>query len=132
MSPLLRFGCRIMVHTPATLQTNLSNNAQIHYYVGSVPFHKAGIMLYNPKTKQTIILRSFTQLESFHPYLFSFQQSTLKIFIRPLFLPFPQIFPLRQNIYQKQKLQRPYMKFLTYSVPSLSPTSFSRPYCYSS
>jgi len=37
---------------------------QLHYYVGSAPFHKAGIMLYNLKTKQTIIRRSFHQLET--------------------------------------------------------------------
>jgi hypothetical protein len=30
--------------------------------VGSTPFHKAGIMLFNPKTKQTIVRRSFHQL----------------------------------------------------------------------
>jgi len=53
-----------MAHTPASLQTKLSHNAQLHYYVGSAPFHKAGIMLYNPKMKQTVIRRSFTQLES--------------------------------------------------------------------
>jgi len=63
-SPLLPFGCRIMAHTPASLQTKLSHNAQLHYYVGSAPFHKAGIMLHNPKTEQTVIRRSFTQLES--------------------------------------------------------------------
>ena len=68
-SPLLPFGCRIMAHTPVSLQTKLSNNAQLHYYVGSAPFHKAGIMLYNPKTKQTIIRRSFTQLESSDPVI---------------------------------------------------------------
>ena len=43
-----------MAHTPTSMQTKLSQNAQLHFYVGSAPFHKAGIMLYNPKTKQTI------------------------------------------------------------------------------
>ena len=33
-----------------------------YYYVGSAPFHKVGIMLFNPKSKQTIIRRSFHQL----------------------------------------------------------------------
>jgi hypothetical protein len=68
-SPLLPFGCKIMAHTPASLQSKLSPNAQLHYYVGSAPFHKAGIMLYNPKTKQTIIRRSFTQIESSDPII---------------------------------------------------------------
>ena len=68
-SPLLPFGCRIMAHTPASLQTKLFNNAQLHCYVGSAPFHNAGIMLYNPKTKQTIIRHSFTQIGSSDPII---------------------------------------------------------------
>jgi len=68
-SPFLPFGCRIRAHTPASIQTKLSHNAQLHYYVGSAPFHKAGIMLYNPKTKQTIIRHSFTQLDSSDPII---------------------------------------------------------------
>ena len=61
-SPLLPFGCRVMAHIPTSLQSKLSDNSIFHYNVGSAPFHKAGIMLFNPKTKQTIIRRSFHQL----------------------------------------------------------------------
>jgi len=60
--PLLPFGCRIMAHIPASMQTKLSDNSTLHYYVGSAPFHKGGIMLFNPKTKQTILRRSFHQI----------------------------------------------------------------------
>ena len=61
-SPLLPFGCRVMAHIPSFLQSKLSDNAVLHYYVGSAPFHKGGIMLFNPKTKQTIVRRRFHQL----------------------------------------------------------------------
>jgi len=54
--------CRVMAHIPSSLQSKLSDNAVLHSYVGSAPFHKAGIMLFNPKTKQTIVRRSFHQL----------------------------------------------------------------------
>ena len=112
-SPLLPFGCRIMAYTPADLQTKLSNNARLHYYVGSAPFHKAGITLYNPKTKQTIICRSFTncnhQIPPFHPYLFPFQQLTLKTYMRQLLPEFHKFFPLLHHIYQNKTLQLHYV-----------------------
>jgi len=63
MSPLLPFGCRIMAHSPTNLQTKLSDKATLHYYRPS-SVSQTGIMLYNPKTKQTIIRWSFYQLES--------------------------------------------------------------------
>ena len=44
-SPLLPFGCQIMVHNPADQQTKLSIKAQLHYCIGFYPFHKDGIML---------------------------------------------------------------------------------------
>ena len=51
-----------MAHIPSSLQSKLSDNALLHYYVGSAPFHKAGTILFNPKTKQTIVRRNFHQL----------------------------------------------------------------------
>jgi len=53
-----------MAHTPSNLQTKLSDNSSSHYYVGPAPFHKADVLLYNPETKQAIIIRSFHQLNS--------------------------------------------------------------------
>ena len=51
-----------MARIPSSLQSKLSDNAVLHYYVGSTPFHKAGIILFNPNTKQTIVRRRFHQL----------------------------------------------------------------------
>jgi len=61
-----------VAHTPSSLQSKLSDNAFLHCSVGSTPFHKAGIMLFNPNTKQTIVKRSFHQLnptDEIIPYL---------------------------------------------------------------
>ena len=57
------FGCRVVAHNPSNLQTKLSDNSCSHYYVGPAPFHKAGVLLYNPETKKTIIRPSFHQLD---------------------------------------------------------------------
>ena len=62
-SPILPFGCRIMAHTSPTLQYKISDNDLVHYNVDSAPFHKAGIMLFDPKTKQTIVRRCFRQID---------------------------------------------------------------------
>ena len=64
-SPHLPFGCRVMAHIPSSLQSKLSDNAVLHYYVGSALFHKAGIMLFNPKTKRTIVRR--TEVHQLNP-----------------------------------------------------------------
>jgi len=61
-TPLIPFGCRVMAHTPVQLQTKLGDNSILHYYVGPAPYHKQGVLLYNPKTKSTIVRRSFHQL----------------------------------------------------------------------
>ena len=83
-------------------------------------------MLYNPKTKQTIIQRSFTKLESSDPIIPSLTLSILAInselFLRPLFPSFLQIFSLRHNVYQNQKLQLP-----SHEVPYLSRSRSLRP-----
>ena len=39
----------------------MSDNSTLNYYVGLAPYHKQGILLYNPKTRQTIVRRSFQQ-----------------------------------------------------------------------
>ena len=38
-SPLLPFGYRVMAHISPSLQSKLSDNAILHYYVGSAPFY---------------------------------------------------------------------------------------------
>ena len=48
-----------MAHTAAIKQTKISDNSVLHYLVGPNPFQK-GILLFNPKTRQTIF--SFQQL----------------------------------------------------------------------
>jgi len=47
----------IVAHNPA----KLSENSTMHYYVGSTPFHKLFVLIYNPKTHQTIVRSSFQQ-----------------------------------------------------------------------
>ena len=62
-----------MAHNPVENQSELSDNATLHYYVGPAPHTKQGILLYNPKTKLFIIIiirRSFQPLGcSYHGYL---------------------------------------------------------------
>jgi hypothetical protein len=60
--PLLPFGCRVMAHVPTSNQSKLSDNSVLHYYIGTAFRTKEGIMLYNPKTKQLIIRRSYQTL----------------------------------------------------------------------
>ena len=61
--PLLPFGCRVMAHISAINHSKQSENAVLHYYVGPSPYHKQGILLLNPKTRQTIVRRSYQQLK---------------------------------------------------------------------
>ena len=51
-----------MARNPVDTQSKLSDNAT-HYYVGSAPHTKQGILLYNPKTILVIIRRSFQPLD---------------------------------------------------------------------
>ncbi len=61
--PMLDFGCIVMAHVPLTQQGNLSDKAVETYYVGChADGRHGGILLYNPKTKHTIIRRSFRVL----------------------------------------------------------------------
>ena len=54
-----------MVHNPAITQTKLSENFTFHYhYVGTVPYHKQGVLLYNPRTLRTIARRGFQQINN--------------------------------------------------------------------
>jgi len=78
-SHLFHLSAAELWHILHQLQTKFSNNAQLHYYAGSAPFHKAEIMLYNPKTKQTIIRGSLTQLESSDPIIPSLPLSISEI-----------------------------------------------------
>jgi len=54
----------VMAHTSVENQSKLSPNSVLHYYVGSAPHTKQGILLYNPNTKQVIIRRSYQQLNN--------------------------------------------------------------------
>ena len=51
-----------MAHVPTSNQSKLSDNSILHYYIGTAFRTKEGIMLYNPKTKQIIIRRSYQTL----------------------------------------------------------------------
>ena len=51
-----------MDHTAAINQSKLSDNSVFHYYVGPAPYHKQVILLFNRKTRQTIVQCSFQQL----------------------------------------------------------------------
>ena len=56
---MLPFGCRVMAHVSVS---NQSNHAIIHYYICPAFTTKQGILLYNPKTKQIIVRRSYQTL----------------------------------------------------------------------
>jgi len=76
-SPLIPFDCRIMAHTPASLQTKLSHNAQLHYYVGSAPqsWDYALTRHIKPQDKgnnNTSQLHSTGIIRSYHHHLFLF------------------------------------------------------------
>jgi len=51
-----------MAHTVTINQSKLSDHAVLQYYVGPAPYHKQGILLWSPKTRQTIVRRTFQQL----------------------------------------------------------------------
>jgi hypothetical protein len=58
-----------MAHTAIENQTKISDNSILHYYVGPAPHTKQGILLYNPKSKQVVIRRSYQQLNKNDPIL---------------------------------------------------------------
>jgi len=53
-----------MAHIAFVNQSNLRDNAALHYYVGPASCHQQGIPLFNLKTNQTIVRRSFQQLDN--------------------------------------------------------------------
>ena len=55
-------GCRVMAHVPLSNSTKRSDNSVLQYYIGTAFHTKQGTMLYNPKTKQVIIRRSYQTL----------------------------------------------------------------------
>jgi hypothetical protein len=58
--PILDFGCIVMAHIPLKDQGMLTGRAMETYYVG--PHNNGrhgGVLLYNPKTKHTIVRRTF-------------------------------------------------------------------------
>ena len=65
-----------MAHNPALTQTKLRDNSTLHYYVSPAPFRKEGALLYNPKTKKTIIRRTFKSLDATDQILTSLPLST--------------------------------------------------------
>ena len=58
-NPCIPFGSVVMAHLPLKDQTALSGRCIRTYYIGIAPDHKGGILLYNPKTKRTIVRRTF-------------------------------------------------------------------------
>ena len=63
-SPLLPFECGVMAHNAVYVQTKMSDNATLYYYVCPAVCHTHyGVLLYNSKRKQTIVRRSFQKLE---------------------------------------------------------------------
>ena len=58
-----------MAHIASVNQSKLSDNAVLHYYVGPAPYHQQGILLFNPKTNQTIVRRSFKQIDNKDPQI---------------------------------------------------------------
>jgi len=126
------FTFRLPAHTPAALQTKLSsiNNAQLYYYVGSGPFHKAGIMLYNPKSKQTIIRRSFTQLESSDPIIPSLPVSVSEFNSYDHYSTCSHTYSLCDNTFIKNKSSNSTTWSSLPTPFTISPPSSSRSYCY--
>ena len=58
--PILDFGCIVMAHIPLKDQGMLTGRATETYYVGPHDNGRhGGLLLYNPKTKHTIVRRTF-------------------------------------------------------------------------
>ena len=58
--PILDFGCIVMAHIPLKDQGMLTGRAIETYYVGPHDNGRhGGVLLYNPKTKHTIVRRTF-------------------------------------------------------------------------
>ena len=58
-NPAIPFGSIVMAWIPLEDQTALSGRSIKTYYVGMSDSHKGGILLYNFKTKRTIVRRSY-------------------------------------------------------------------------
>ena len=56
-TPTLPFGTIVMAHIPEQLQHALSGRSFVTISIGCAPGYKGGILLYNPTTKRTIIVR---------------------------------------------------------------------------
>ena len=58
-NPSIPFGSIVIAYIPLKDQTELGGRSIRTFYVGFAPEHKGGILLFNPKTKRTIVRRSF-------------------------------------------------------------------------
>ena len=58
-TPIIPFGSIVMAHVPTKLQTGLGARSFTTIAIGSTPGIKGGILLYNPKTKRTVVRRTF-------------------------------------------------------------------------
>ena len=65
--PILPFGTIVMAHIPVKLQHALGGRSMETIAVGCAPGYKAGILLFNPRTKKYLVRRSFKAFGSTAP-----------------------------------------------------------------
>ena len=58
-TPILPFGCVVKAHIPLNLQTVISGRCFDGIVVGRAAGHRGGLLIFNPRTRRTVIRRTY-------------------------------------------------------------------------